>query len=153
MSPLFRPTHKELVLRAIRWLKGTKGLPVALAEIGTDTLESPDAIGWTYKLGESWLIECKASRADFLADRKKVFRVNSCMGLGTYRLFAAPAGLIKPSELPPRWGLLEVRPKTIKILKKPERHELPVFIHMREKRLLISAIQRATEGWGKQVFK
>lgn len=148
----FRPTHHDLVTRAAKWLRNTRKLPVVLSEIGTDGTECPDVIGWTNWPGESWVIECKASRPDFLVDRKKTFRVDPQKGLGTYRVFATPPGLIRPSELPPRWGLIEVRPATVKVLRRPERHELPVWVHMREKRLLVSAIRRATEGWGVGVF-
>lgn len=143
--------HAELVERAARWLRNTKKFTVVLSEIGTDGTESPDAIAWS-NIGESWLIECKASRADFLVDRKKLFRLYPEKGLGTYRVYATRPGLVKPSELPPKWGLIEVRKRTIKVVRKPERFELPVWVHMREKRLLMSAIRRATEGWGQQVF-
>lgn len=144
-------THAELVARASRWLRNTKKFTVVLSEIGTDGTEFPDVIGWS-NIGESWLIECKASRSDFLADRKKSFRLRPSTGLGSYRVFATPPGMVRPEELPPRWGLIEIRPKTVKVVKHPARHELPVWIHMREKRLLMSAFRRATEGWGLAVF-
>ncbi|WP_380092111.1 hypothetical protein [Deinococcus cellulosilyticus] len=72
------------------------------------TQEFPDVIGfrqwWTV------IIECKISRADFLADAKKPHRVRVQQGIrkgmGNYRLYACPTGLIKPEELPEKWGLL-----------------------------------------------
>ncbi len=143
--------HHDLVLRVAHWARNTKKLGAVLTEIGTDGGEFPDVIAWsTY--GESWLIECKISRADFHRDKKKQFRRFPERGLGTYRVFATPPGLITVKELPPRWGLIEVRARTVKVRRRPERHELPPFLHMREKRLLVSAIRRATEGWGRQVF-
>ncbi|MDQ7286946.1 hypothetical protein O0I55_17650, partial [Stenotrophomonas sp. Sm5341] len=72
----------------------------------TGNCEDPDAIGWY--TGRTMLVECKVSRSDFLADRKKRFRANPERGLGLYRYFMAPKGLIKVDELPARWGLLEV---------------------------------------------
>jgi hypothetical protein len=144
-------THADLVARATRWLRNTKKFHVVLSEIGTDGHESPDAIGWD-QYGQSWLIECKASRSDFLVDRKKLFRIYPDKGIGSFRVYAAPPGVIKPKDLPPKWGLVEVRAKTVKILRKPERFEVPVWVHMREKRLLMSAIRRLTEGFGLQVF-
>lgn len=99
-------THAELVERAARWLKGTAGCNVVLAEFVAQVGEIPDAIGW--KSCESFLIECKTSRADFLADKKKPWRREPEFGMGVYRYFMAPAGIIKPEELPAGWGLLEV---------------------------------------------
>jgi hypothetical protein len=148
----WRPTHSELVARVLRWLKVTKKFPVVLGEIGTDGYECPDVIGWTSWPGESWVIECKISRSDFLADRKKPFRLHPEKAFGSFRVFATPPGLIKVDELPPKFGLIEVRQKSVKVLRKPQRHEMPVWVHMREKRLLMSAVRRATEGWGLHVF-
>lgn len=52
------------------------------------------------------MIECKASRSDFLADRKKKFRVDPALGMGDARLFLAPPGIIRAADLPAGWGLL-----------------------------------------------
>lgn len=56
----------------------------------------------------SFVIETKISRSDFKADAKKIFRVDG-KGVGTYRYYACPEGLIKPDELPAKWGLIWVR--------------------------------------------
>ena len=111
--------------------------------------ENPDAIGWY--TGRTMLVECKVSRSDFLADRKKPFRANPERGLGLYRYFMAPKGLIKVDELPARRGLLEVnggrvsvatgkRPKTWGGLEDPwaftERYA------QGETQMLLSAMQR-----------
>lgn len=69
--------------------------------------ERPDAI--LFKTLESFLIETKISRADFLRDFKKPFRAKG-RGIGKYRYFACPTGLIKPEELPEKWGLIYVEP-------------------------------------------
>lgn len=100
--------HDDLVELAAKWLKGTAGCSVVLSEIVAYTVwgEIPDAIGW--KSHNTILIECKTSRADFLADKSKAFRVNPAKGMGILRYFFAPAGLIRADELPPGWGLLEV---------------------------------------------
>lgn len=52
------------------------------------------------------LVECKVSRADFLADKAKPHR--HAGGVGNWRYFLAPEGLIAPDELPAKWGLVEV---------------------------------------------
>ncbi len=101
-------THADLVKIAGRWLRNTAGCTVVLEELcaATGNGENPDAIGWY--TGRTMLVECKVSRSDFLADRKKRFRANPERGLGLYRYFMAPKGLIRVDELPARWGLLEV---------------------------------------------
>lgn len=106
-------THAELCQLAARWLRqpasrGGPGCAVALSEprIGFLGGEIPDAIG--FRLAEpdtgSVVIECKTSRADFHADRKKKHRGEA--GMGQYRYFLCPEGLVDPVELPARWGLL-----------------------------------------------
>jgi len=52
------------------------------------------------------MVEAKASRADFLADRKKGFRSETELGMGNWRYYICPEGMIEPSELPDNWGLL-----------------------------------------------
>lgn len=108
-------THAELVKIAGRWLRNTAGCSVVLEELcaATGNGENPDAIGWY--TGRTTLIECKVSRSDFLADRKKPFRANPERGLGLYRYFMAPKGLIKVDELPARWGLLEVNGSRVSV--------------------------------------
>ncbi|MCA6998195.1 adenylosuccinate synthase [Dickeya solani] len=106
-------THDELNEIAKRWLlrpesgKGP-GCKVAFVEVGAlgDT-ERADA--WGYRWGHgacSVLVESKVSRSDFLADRKKPHR--QAGGLGDYRYYICPEGLITIGDLPERWGLLWV---------------------------------------------
>jgi len=73
----------------------------------TSSGEAPDVLGFAGN-SRSVLLEAKASRSDFLADRKKHFRHIHENGVGNFRLYIAPKGLIKPEELPEKWGLLEV---------------------------------------------
>jgi hypothetical protein len=113
-------THDEIVEIARKWLarayRPASGLEgghgacnVVAAELVTSCWETPDAIGW--HSGFTTLVECKVSRSDFLADRKKYFRQNPEVGLGYYRYFMAPKGLLKPDEMPAGWGLIEVDEK------------------------------------------
>lgn len=107
-------THSDLCLIAVKWLKrsnsaGGPGCHVAVSECRSGwTGEIPDAIGFRAAGFDdgSVVIECKTSRADFLADKKKAHRESG--GIGNWRYFMAPAGLIKLDELPAGWGLLEV---------------------------------------------
>lgn len=99
-------THADLVELAARWLRRKYHSTVVTSKSIMDS-EEPDAIGWTAN-GISTLIECKRTRKDFLADAKKPWRVHPPLGMGFHRYFLAPAGIIKPSEVPDKWGLLEV---------------------------------------------
>jgi len=99
-------THKRLVKEAARWLQA-RGCVVVCTEVVTQALEAPDALGWQGN-GETWLVECKASRADFHRDAEKPFRVKSEMGMGNKRFYMAPKGLLKHEEMPPGWGLVPV---------------------------------------------
>jgi hypothetical protein len=134
-------THDLLILCARYWLENTAGAKVALTEFAGGAVggarrsrrsnkEIPDAIGWL-RSGISLLIECKASRGDFLSDAVKPSRRSGkagvsggpepsnaeppikpprkTEGLGAYRFYLAPSGLLHPDELPEGWGLLELR--------------------------------------------
>ena len=68
-------------------------------------------------MAESILIECKVSRADFIADKSKNFRQQENYGMGDYRYYATPPGLILSGELPEGWGLLEVHDRQINAVK------------------------------------
>lgn len=96
-------THDELVLIAEKWLTNI-GCGVTFAELTTACPETPDAIGW--KQTTSVLVEAKASRADFHADKNKSFRAYPDQGLGCWRFYLTPELLILPHELPAGWGLL-----------------------------------------------
>jgi hypothetical protein len=103
--------------------------------------ETPDAIGW--QSNHSILIECKTSRSDFLADKNKFFRRYPPAGMGLERYYLTSQGLLSPNEMPPGWGLLEVRGRRIIVVSpaadKPMRGELGIT---KEIRLLVSALRR-----------
>jgi len=112
--------HGELVEIALRWLRransaGGHGCQVALSECWVKSQgERPDAIGW--RTGTGWgdgtvLVGVKTSRADFLADARKPHRLAPSTGVGRWRYYLCPEGLIQPDELPERWGLLWVGPR------------------------------------------
>jgi len=112
--------HDQLVERAGRWLKGTAGCSVVLEELVANTAsgETPDAVGWRSDF--SILIECKATRGDFLADKKKRFRQDPERGIGSFRFYLCPPGLIKPEELPEGWGLLYAEERIIRKVHGPK---------------------------------
>lgn len=98
-------THSQLVKIAENWLGSRCG--VILPEYNAGMREIPDVIGFT-KNGVSILVECKASRSDFLSDKNKLFRKKPHLGMGQYRLYCAPTGVIKVEDLPKKWGLITV---------------------------------------------
>lgn len=108
-------THAELCEVAKKWLvrpnsQHGHGCNVALSECRSGWGgEMPDAIGFraASRVTESVVVEVKVSRADFLADAKKPHRADG-QGMGVYRYFMCPTGLIEPHETPSRWGLLWV---------------------------------------------
>lgn len=102
--------HDDLCCMAVRWLRNTGRCNFAVREPTihvSGVSETPDAIGFN-SYGQSILIECKASRSDFLADKRKWFRRTPALGLGQYRYYFAPKGVIAADDLPPKWGLISV---------------------------------------------
>lgn len=97
-------THSCLIELAAMWLR--KKCCVVITDMSTGSCsETPDAIGWHGR--QSTVIECKASRSDFRKDGQKPFRLSPKTGMGDFRYFMAPKGLIQQQELPEAWGLLE----------------------------------------------
>lgn len=83
---------------------------IIVTEITTFASEKPDVLGFANDTN-TVMLEAKISRADFLKDAKKPFRQNPETGMGNFRLYIAPVGLITPHELPENWGLIEVDEK------------------------------------------
>jgi len=129
-------THSDLVRLGHRWLT-SRGY-TSFAEFATYSNESPDVIGW--KGGLSILIECKASRGDFLSDGKKLAR--RCLyALGRRRIYLCPWGMIQESELPPRWGLAWARGDRVFLRLGPS--AFPQYDLMGELRFMSSMLRRA----------
>jgi hypothetical protein len=108
--------HDELCRRATKYMS-SNGFGVVFDDRFqplTPNGEMPDAMG--FRSNTSCLIEVKVSRSDFLVDKKKKFRQFPTLGMGDWRFYLCPDGLIKPEELPVGWGLLYAKPKTIKVV-------------------------------------
>ncbi len=142
MSKLAPIKHSTLVSRAVDWLRHSYGCGIILSEQYCATGEVPDAIGWK-GFCHSVMIECKISRADFLADANKPFRLRPEEGLGSERLYLAPAGLIAPEELPKNWGLLEFARREVRLAVKPKRTDQRTMVGMmKEMNLLLASLRR-----------
>lgn len=98
--------HQDLVEIGYKWVMSRCGVAFKELDAMTGNSEIPDVIG--FNSGESFLIECKATRSDFLADKKKTFRMRPETGMGKFRFFMCPKGLISVDELPNNWGLIYV---------------------------------------------
>jgi hypothetical protein len=133
-------THAQMVERAVQWLRSYR-CGVVLSEQACASGEMPDAIGWKQAC-HSVLVECKITRADFLADREKPFRRRPERGVGSERFYLTPPGLIKLEEMPPGWGLLEYRRGHIEMLH-PAKKNLRTAAGFRyEMNLLLASLRR-----------
>lgn len=133
-------THAQLVERAVRWLRYYR-CGVVLSEQACVSGEMPDAIGWK-QAHHSVLVECKVTRADFLVDRVKPFRQKPEKGVGSERFYLTPPSLITLEELPPGWGLLELRRGRIEMMH-PSQKTLRTAAGFRyEMNLLLASLRR-----------
>ncbi len=114
-------THAYLNQRGAIFLKSEKHCGVVAVELKTWVVDSiPDVIG--FKQDCSYLIECKTSRSDFFADRKKPHRhPRSMFGVGNYRYFLCPTDCIQVEDLSEGWGLLWIEHKYITVVKDVDR--------------------------------
>jgi hypothetical protein len=133
-------THAQLVEQAVAWLRSYR-CGVILSEQACISGEMPDAIGWK-RASRSALVECKISRADFLADRDKPFRQKPDLGLGCERFYLTPPGLLEPKELPPGWGLLEVRKRKVEMVRRSARDLRTAAGLAYEMNLLLASLRR-----------
>jgi hypothetical protein len=101
----------------------------------------PDAIGWK-RACHSVLVECKISRSDFLADRDKPFRQKSDLGLGCERYYLTLPSLLQSKDLPPGWGLLEVRRRKVVIIRRSDRKLRTAAGQDSEMNLLLASLRR-----------
>ena len=133
-------THAQLVEKAVRWLRGYR-CGVVLSEQACVSGEMPDAIGWK-RACHSVLVECKVTRADFLADRGKPFRVKPNRGVGCERFYLVPAGLIDTEELPQGWGLLEIIRGKIQMGRPSAKNLRSAYGFRCEMNLLLASLRR-----------
>ncbi len=124
----------------MRWLRFYR-CGVVLSEQACVSGEMPDAIGWKQAC-HSVLVECKVTRADFLADRAKPFRVKPQKGVGSERFYLTPPGLVNQEELPFGWGLLELRKGHIEVLRGSEKNLRSATGFRYELNLLLASLRR-----------
>lgn len=133
-------THTQMVEQAVRWLRSYR-CGVVLSEQACVSGETPDAIGWK-RACHSVLVECKVSRADFLADRDKPFRKKPEAGVGCERFYLASRGLISTSEVPAGWGLLELHSRKVEMVQPSARNMRSAAGFRYEMNLLLASLRR-----------
>jgi hypothetical protein len=113
--------HHRLTKLGASWFR-KNGFSVITTELTCSlSRERPDVLA--FREACSALIEVKVSRSDFLADFKKPERTNG--GLGVYRFYLCPEGMIKPAELPPKWGLLYATGRAVLDIVRPMGNHWP----------------------------
>jgi len=133
-------THAQMVERAVRWLRSYR-CGVVLSEQACVSGEMPDAIGWKQAC-HSVLVECKVTRADFLADRAKPWRQKPEQGVGSERFYLTPPALVEMEELPAGWGLLELRRGGIEMVKASIKNLRTASGFRYEMNLLLASLRR-----------
>ena len=156
-------THSALVRRAAKWLRQRPcSCRVVLNDVRMNCIqEQPDVIGWRGN-GDSVLVECKASKADLRVDRHKPWRRDPSLGMGRQRwmFLSAEAYLdngVRTSAsfdaVGADWGVVywpgKGAPRVVRSAGSRARTE----VNLDEERvLLVQALIRATDGWGRQCF-
>ena len=142
-------THAGLIKKAEKWLynntlyKNKYRCNVVFPELVTWCRETPDLLGWCRGRATTVLIEVKVSRGDFKADKKKSFRRKGWEdnGLGNFRFYCSPYGMIREEEVPSSWGLLYLSKtgKRIKLVKPAEYQKANI---KEEYKFLLSVVRR-----------
>jgi hypothetical protein len=139
------PSHSNLVTIAAEWLRKRAECSIVATELFMlDSIDSfkgerPDAIGWRGMY--SFVIECKSSRHDFLLNKKKPW-----YGMGYYRYFLVPQGLVQLHEIPKDHGLLEWDGSKIHVtIKAPLREDHDIY-HETEMLITITRCQKPAYG-------
>jgi len=100
-------THSELAKMAEQWLRIKMDCPMTAVGATLHSGENPDVIGF-FDGGDSVVMECKTSKADFATDKYKPCRRFPENGMGDYRYLAVPVGVFKYGDrIYKNWGVIE----------------------------------------------
>jgi hypothetical protein len=123
ISAMASDLHDKQSALGAKWLKRNGFAVVGTEIVAAGCREQADAIG--FRMSCSVVIESKVSRADFLADRKKPERNKG--GLGVYRFYICPPGVIREDDLPDKWGLLYADAGKVVEIVRPRGNVWPPF--------------------------
>ena len=116
MTVVSNLTHDQIADIGAAWVK-RKGFPVSFSNMRSAAYgEQPDVLGFN-AYGFTFLLESKVTRSDFFADQNKPWRTGGKESIGDHRGYITPANLLKPSEIPYGWWLLEVHGKNKPVVK------------------------------------
>lgn len=156
-------THDQLCESGARWLRGRGRCPIVLREFACQLAEQPDVLGLRNAGRDSLLIEAKASRPDFLADKRKPHRGDRAdEALGSYRWYMCEPEVIRVEDLPERWGLLYVVNRCVRIVAgaDPHRHYWPAETDVwrwpagaGERTVMFSVLRRFQLQMGAEAFR
>lgn len=112
--------HKHLKNLALKFLK-EKVTDLVVSEVPFDNAWSiADACGLNFKRKEVRVVEVKATKGDFLRDKKLFNEKTSYFYHAHYSYIMCPTDIIKPEEIPHGYGLLWVDEfDNITMMKKP----------------------------------
>lgn len=149
-------THAELVDVAVAWLRrgvqypdGTKRYTLVLADLSSYATERPDVIGFVSSAGHfglSAVVECKVSRADFLADRSKGHMQHAAAGMGRHRWYLTPPGMVAPEETPAWCGLAYATGRSVEIVRPAPFRDIDLFASTEESIVALSVARRFQLG-------
>lgn len=116
-------THKQLIEHVERYCYANQFSRVLTQPSPAYTGESPDVIAFR-RAGVSWLFECKASRADFMADLDKPFRIATRReGMGKCRVYVSEPRILDQRDVidsAPGWGLAHIINEQVQIVRDPQ---------------------------------
>lgn len=144
--------HAGLARLGAKWLKGKRRALVTLIEphSGREPTEIPDVLGFASDPGSghwmSMMIECKASRSDFLADLRK-----TKARTGELRWYLCPEGMLDIPDMPPGWGLLWESGGRIEERLAPQRAQESVGTLLSERDIAVAMLRRFL-GTGPVIF-
>jgi hypothetical protein len=111
-----KPNHAAMVKAAGTWLRRQQRCAIVATElVAAGSMETPDAIGWRFSGSQCVVVECKVSRGDFLRDGTKCAE-----RAGNLRYYLTTPALVRRDEVPPKWGLLELHGREVRLVAEAE---------------------------------
>ncbi|MFH2141389.1 MAG: hypothetical protein ABIJ97_03125 [Bacteroidota bacterium] len=132
--------HDRLIKMGIAWLDIFCDLVIP-EPYNNNVGEIPDIIGYKNGGRITYLIECKSSRTDFENEWKKGKRIEYG-GMGNYRYYLIPEGMVESQEIDTAWGILEFDGALINVIREPEIRQLSVEATKWEKTILFYELTR-----------
>lgn len=112
------PIHKKLKALSMKFLK-EKCVDISAREVKYKNMKSiADAVGINIKRREIRIIECKATKADYVRDKKLLDIDNSYYKHCNYFYLICPIDILQLDDVPKEYGLLWVDLNTNEIIVK-----------------------------------